>query len=346
MTVSIEQLGQSESELASWDDYVKAAENGTFFHLSGWQTVLKKAFGHKPFFLLAKREGRIVGVLPLAQVRSFLFGNHLVALPFCVYGGVVADDEEAANALREAACAKAIELNVEALEMRNIEATQNSDWPRKDLYVTFRKAIDPDHDVNLKAIPNRQRAMIRKGIANGLVSEPSDDSARLYRVYSESVRNLGTPVFSARYFKVLQEVFGDACRILMITHEGRDVAGVMSFYYKNEVLPYYGGSVAAARSIKGTNDFMYWELMRRSCDEGLSLFDFGRSKKGTGAYKFKKNWGFPPQDLNYEYFLVKAEKMPELNPNNPRYEKLIAIWRKLPLSVANRIGPPVAAYLG
>lgn len=346
MTVSIYELSQSDADAVSWDEYVNSSEGGTFFHLSGWQTVLKRAFGHKPFFLMAKRDDRIVGVLPLAQVKSPLFGNHLVALPFCVYGGVVANDEEAALALRQAACDKATQLNVEALEMRNIEPVANSDWPQKDLYVTFRKTIESDHDVNLKAIPNRQRAMIRKGIANGLESVPTDDSTRLYRVYSESVRNLGTPVFSAKYFKVLQDVFGQACRILMITHEGRDVAGVMSFYFKDEVLPYYGGSVAAAREIKGTNDFMYWELMRRSCDEGLAVFDFGRSKKGTGAFKFKKNWGFTPQDLHYEYFLVKAEEMPELNPNNPRYQKMIAIWKKLPLPVANLIGPPVAAYLG
>lgn len=347
MTVSVRQLQDSVAGTdIRWDDYVKAQPSGTFFHLSGWQQVLRRAFGHRCFFLYAERDGVIVGVLPLAQVKSLLFGNNLAALPFCVYGGIVASDDEAREALQQAACKKAEELGVDALEMRNWSASNNSDWPQKNLYVTFRKEIDPDHDVNLKAIPNRQRAMVRKGINNGLSSELVQDTKRLYRVYSESVRNLGTPVFTARYFAILQEVFGSDCRTLMIVHEGRDVAGVMSFYFRDEVLPYYGGSLAIARTIKGTNDFMYWELMRRSCDEGLKIFDFGRSKKGTGAFKFKKNWGFTPQDLHYEYYLVNASEMPELNPNNPRYEQLISIWRKLPLPVANTIGPWVARYLG
>lgn len=198
----------------------------------------------------------------------------------------------------------------------------------------------------MKAIPNKQRAMVRKGIKSGLQSEETTDHLRLYRVYAESVRNLGTPVFTARYFKVLQDVFGGACRILMIKDDQGDVAGVMSFYYKNEVLPYYGGSIVRARSIKGCNDFMYWDLMRQSCEEGCTSFDFGRSKKGTGPFSFKKNWGFEPTPLHYEYYLVKADKVPEVNPLNPKYKLMVDTWKKLPLPLANLMGPLLAKNLG
>jgi FemAB-related protein (PEP-CTERM system-associated) len=343
MTLQVRELDAGGREL--WDAYVQRTNESTFFHRAGWKAVLERAFGHKTHFLYAEQAGDVVGILPLAQVKSALFGHSLSSLPFCVYGGIVADTDEAATALREEACRLADSLRVGALELRNSQPS-NTGWPVKELYYTFRKAIDPDDEVNLKAIPNRQRAMIRKGINEGLHSEWDNGSDRLYRVYSESVRNLGTPVFSAKYLRLLREVFAEDCSVLMITHQGQDVAGVMNFYFKDEVLPYYGGSTASARSIKGVNHFMYWELMRRSCEQGYKLFDFGRSKAGTGPYSFKKNFGFAPQPLPYEYHLVKSDAVPDVNPTNPKYRLLINTWTRLPLPVANFIGPFLARSLG
>ncbi len=334
-----------DADAERWDAFVDGCPEATFFHRAGWRAVLTRAFNHRCIYLIAERGGEIEGVLPLAQVKSALFGNSLSSLPFCVYGGIAATSDDATLALREVACDHARTLNVDALEMRNLKIT-NSGWPTKDLYFTFRKAIEPDNDVNLKAIPNKQRAMVRKGIKSGLVSEEVEDSQRLYRVYSESVRNLGTPVFTSRYLQVLQQVFGTDCRILMIKDGDEDVAGVMSFYFRGEVLPYYGGSIARARSIKGCNDFMYWELMRRSAEEGLKSFDFGRSKSGTGPFKFKKNWGFTPEPLPYEYYLVGADDMPNINPTNPKYKFFVDNWKRLPLGVANLLGPMLAKNLG
>tara|TARA_R110002110_G_scaffold91264_1_gene237388 strand:- start:45809 stop:46840 length:1032 start_codon:yes stop_codon:yes gene_type:complete len=333
------------SVAAQWDAYVLATEGSTFFHRAGWAEVLERAFGHKTHFLYAEDEGDIVGVLPLAEVKSILFGHSLASTPFCVYGGIVADSEAVAAALRGHACRLAERLKVDALEMRNT-SPGNIGWPVKELYYTFRKPIDEDDEVNLKGIPNRQRAMIRKGIKEGLQSAWDDDTDRLYRVYSESVRNLGTPVFTSSYLKILKEVFGSDCSVLMITCEGHDIAGVMNFYFKDEVLPYYGGSTSQARTVKGVNHFMYWELMRLSNAQGCRVFDFGRSKAGTGPFSFKKNFGFEPQPLPYEYYLVKADVMPDLNPSNPKYQALIKVWSRLPLPIANFIGPHLARYLG
>ncbi|MEJ2530068.1 MAG: FemAB family PEP-CTERM system-associated protein, partial [Gammaproteobacteria bacterium] len=191
----------------------------------------------------------------------------------------------------------------------------------------------------------KQRAMVRKGVNAGLQGEVDSGWQRLFRVYSESVRNLGTPVFPAKYFRILREEFGDDCGVLMVTHAGQDVAGVMSFYFRDQVLPYYGGSVPAARSLKA-NDFMYWDLMRRSGEQGIRVFDYGRSKVGTGSYSFKKNWGFEPQPLYYEYHLVKSSSIPEINPMNPKYQMFIKLWKKLPLAVANAVGPMLSRNLG
>jgi FemAB-related protein (PEP-CTERM system-associated) len=343
VTVTVHTLDAQTKQ--RWDKYVQRAPTATFFHRAGWKAVLEAAFGHRTHFLFAQQDGAIVGVLPLAQIKSVLFGNSLSSLPFCVYGGIVADNEEAEQALRKEACRLAEDLKVGALEFRNTAASA-SNWPVKELYYTFRKAIDPSDEVNLKAIPNRQRAMVRKGIKEGLRSEWDEGIDRLYRVYSESVRNLGTPVFSSKYLRILKEEFGDDCSVLMITHQGEDVAAVMSFYFRDEVIPYYGGSTAAARSIKGVNHVMYWELMRLSAEKGFRLFDFGRSKAGTGPFSFKKNFGFEPQPLPYEYYLVTSSAVPDLNPLNPKYSLMINVWSKLPLPVANFIGPFLARSLG
>jgi FemAB-related protein (PEP-CTERM system-associated) len=233
---------------------------------------------------------------------------------------------------------------VDALEMRNF-APRESDWPAKDLYVTFRKEISGDRDENLKAIPRKQRAMVRKGIKAGLEGRVADDLDVFFPIYAESVRNLGTPVFPKRWFKALRDVFPEECELSIISHQGTDIAGVMSFYFRNEVLPYYGGSRPAARSVAG-NDFMYWDLMCRAAERGVEVFDYGRSKQGTGAFSFKKNWGFTPQPLHYEYYLVKADRIPEVNPNNPKYRYFIEAWRRLPLPLANVLGPVLARNLG
>lgn len=333
------------SVIARWDAFVMQCPQATFFHRAGWKEVIERAFGHRSHFLYAERNGNIEGVLPLAHVSSLLFGNTLASLPFCVYGGVVATTSEAREALDKAAQALATKLGVECLEYRNL-TPQHVDWPRKDLYVTFRKPLDADPEVNMNSIPRKQRAMVRKGIANGLVGEIDTQVDRFYEAYAQSVHALGTPVFSKRYFKILTEVFAKDCDILTIlSKEGELVGSVMNFYFRDEVLPYYGGGTDKARQLAG-NDFMYWELMRRSCERGVRLFDYGRSKQGTGAYSFKKNWGFEPTPLHYEYFLVKAASVPDINPLNPKYQMFIKLWKKMPLSMTKIIGPYIVKNLG
>jgi FemAB-related protein (PEP-CTERM system-associated) len=343
MAASIRAL--DDHRAAAWDAFVLAHPNGTFFHRAAWKPVVERAFGHRTHYICYERDGQITGVLPLVRVKTMLFGDTLISVPFCVYGGPLAADAESAAALAEHAGTLLTQTGSNAVEFRHREPVDNGWEEKPGLYVTFRKSIGSDHETNMKAIPRKQRAMVRKGIQNNLSSVANKDVRLLHRIYAESVRNLGTPVFARRYFDILAEAFGDDMDVVTIRDDGDAIASVMNFYFREEVLPYYGGGTRAARGRAG-NDFMYWEVMRRAADRGFRLFDFGRSKIGTGAHDFKKNWGFTPEPLHYRYKLAPGQSIPDINPLNPKYRLFIAAWKKLPLPVANTVGPFLVRGLG
>ncbi len=328
-----------------WDAFVMACPQATFFHRAGWQRLLRRVFKHQTHYLYAESNGQIQGVLPLVHVSSLLFGRALVSLPFAVYGGVATCDEGAALALESEAQRLAVRLGVDHLEMRNVQA-RHTDWPRQDLYVTFRKAILPSEEANMLAIPRKQRAMVRKGIKNALRSDIDDSVDRFFALYADNVHRHGTPALPKRYFRALRDEFGSDCEVLTVSApDGRPLSSVLSFYFRDEVLPYYAGDDMAAREL-AANDFKYWELMRRACARGLKVFDYGRSKQGTGPFAFKKNWGFEPTPLQYEYCLYKRDSIPQNNPSNTKFKLMIETWRRLPLGMANWLGPLVVRNLG
>ncbi len=341
------QIGElDDTRRSEWDEFVRNCADATFFHLAGWKRVIERSFRHRTYYLYAERGGVIEGVLPMVHIKAPLLGDALTSVAFCVYGGPAASNAEAASALDEAARALGDRLDVAHLEYRHLHRHSYSGAIEKsDLYVTFRKPIEPEVEKNLLAIPRKQRAMIRKAQKLGLQSEVDADCRRLFGVYSESVRNLGTPVFSRRYFEELKSEFGQDCEIVIITDRGTPVSGVMNFYFRDEVLPYYGGGTRHARDL-AANDFMYWEVMRRACERGCRLFDFGRSKRGTGAFDFKKNWGFVAQSLFYQYIIRRGQKPPDINPLNPKLRLFVQTWKHLPLPIANFFGPHIVRYLG
>ncbi len=342
-SIAVKELEVGEE--ARWDAFVDRCPEATFFHLSAWRNVLQSVFGHKTRYLYADRGGSIVGVLPLAEVKSWLFGHSLQSLPFCVYGGTAVTHIDATLALHTAAREGAKQVGAEHLELRNRESKEPG-WPRQELYVTFRKAILPDAEANMLAIPRKQRAMVRKGIKSGLVAVIDDSVDRFFALYSENVHRHGTPALPKRYFEFLQQAFGKDCEILTVADsQGRAISSVLSFYFRDEVMPYYAGDHERARDVAG-NDFKYWELMRRACEKGYRVFDYGRSKRGTGSFDFKRNWGFEATPLSYEYALLRRERIPENNPLNPKYRAFIAIWRRLPIGLANAIGPFIVRNLG
>ncbi len=331
--------------VARWDAFVADCPQATFFHRSGWRNIIENVFHHRAHFLYAERAGAIVGVLPLAHVNSLLFGNALVSLPFAVYGGVAAGDANAGDALEGEAQCLAQRLGVDHLELRNVDR-RNLDWPAQDLYVTFRKSILPEEEANMLAIPRKQRAMVRKGIKNGLVGRIDAGVDRFFALYADNVHRHGTPAMPKRYFAALMREFGPDCEVLTVEGpDGAPLSSVMSFYFRDEVLPYYAGDDESAREL-AANDFKYWDLMRRACARGLAVFDYGRSKKDTGSYSFKKHWGFEPRPLHYEYRLYRRDAVPQNNPSNAKFRLFIEAWRRLPLGVANFVGPHIVRNLG
>ncbi len=343
---TVERLDPANAaQSAAWDAFVLGCAEASFFHRSGWQRIMNEVLHHRTHYLFTQRDGKVTGVLPLAEVKSLLFGHSLTSLPFAAYGGVAANDEASAQALEAEAQALARRIGVQHLELRHTRR-RHADWPQQDLYVTFRKAILPDEEANMLAIPRKQRAMVRKGIKNELRSQIDGNTDRFFALYADNVHRHGTPAMSKRYFDALMQEFGADCEVLTVSAaDGRPLSSVMSFYFRDEVLPYYAGDDTAARDL-AANDFKYWELMRRSCARGLKVFDYGRSKQGTGPYAFKKNWGFEPTPLHYEYCLYKRDAVPQNNPANAKYKLMIQAWRRLPLGVANWLGPFVVRNLG
>ena len=344
--LSIKRLAlQDVASAQRWDAFVMSCPDATFFHRAGWQRIVRDVFHHDTYFLYAEEDDVMLGVLPLGHVNSWLFGNSLSSLPFAVYGGVAAVNAAAADALIREAQHIAQRLGVAYLELRSINP-RNADWPTQDLYVTFRKEVLPDEQANLLAIPRKQRAMVRKGIKNGLISHIDTSVDRFFALFADNVHRHGTPAMPKRYFMALQAEFGHDCEVLTVTSaDGRPLSSVLSFYFRDEVLPYYAGDDEAAREL-AANDFKYWELMRRACARGIKVFDYGRSKRGTGTFAFKKNWGFEPTPLHYEYCLYQRDNIPQNNPNNAKYKLMISGWRRMPLALANWLGPFVVRNLG
>ncbi|MFN3677617.1 MAG: FemAB family XrtA/PEP-CTERM system-associated protein [Sphingomonas pseudosanguinis] len=340
LAVRVADLGRGD-ERARIDAFVRSAEAGTPFHLTGWLLAGAAGCGQKAHYLIAERlDGTIAGVLPLSEIRSPLFGAAMVSTGFGVDGGVLG---EGADLLAEVAWQSARARGIESVELRGGPAP--SGWAvDTDSYLGFVRPIASDDEAELKAIPRKQRAEVRKALANELTVETGSSDAMLtehYRIYAESVRNLGTPVFPVRLFR--EAVARLDADVLTVWHQGRAVASVLSLYHAGTVYPYWGGGTQAARGLRA-NDLMYFALMRHARARGCRSFDFGRSKVGTGAAAFKKNWGFEGQPLAYASRSVHGPRA--INPLNPKYALMIAVWKRLPVWAAKLAGPPIARGLG
>jgi FemAB-related protein (PEP-CTERM system-associated) len=328
-----------------WNAFVGALPEATFFHSSGWKRVIGSALGHDCPYLMAIRGEQVTGVLPLVHLHSLLFGSALISTAFCSYGGPVAVDAESMAALDEAARNLAERRHVEYLEYR-FESGSQRQWPTESaLYVTFRKRLPADPDALFASIPRKRRAELRKALYHGLEATREDDIDRFYSLYARNMHRHGTPAQPRRYFRALKDAFGAACQCTIVSKQGEPISGVMSFRFRDTILPYHAGTSEEARRLRA-HDFMYWELMRSMSEQGGGEFDFGRSKIGTGAFNYKQSWGFGSVPLHYEYLLLRRTDLPKINPLNPKYRLLISLWKRLPFALANLLGPPIARGLG
>lgn len=317
----------------------------TAFHRPEWLDAVERSTGHRAHTLISEQDAAIRAVLPMHEVHSPLFGRALVSTGFGVGGGVVG---EGSPALFIAAQELAVRLNCPTLELRGGPLPEGEGWHVKtDSHAGFVTALASDDEAQLLAIPRKQRAEVRRGLGHGMevrTGNSADDRAMHYAVYAQSVRNLGTPVFPKRLFDAVMEAFADEADILTVLHEGQPLASVLSLYHRGAVMPYWGGGTFAARTMRA-NDVMYYALMNHARARGCDRFDFGRSKVDTGAYHFKRNWGFTPEPLAYATWTADGQAPRDVNPLSPRYKAKIALWQKLPLGLANRVGPLIAQGL-
>jgi len=321
-----------------WDRFVTTSPAGTMFHLAGWQTLVERVLGHRSFRLVARRGNQITGIFPISWIRSRLFGNCLVSSPLAVYGGICAADSDSYFSLLRAGSDLAKKLGVNYLEMRNRTEPYATALPGRDLYVTFTQDLTPGPEKLLQGLPRDTRYAIRKSLKAGLEWTEDLTLEEFYELYAQSVHRLGTPVFSKDLFAKLRAIFPRQSRLFGVRKGKQAIAGVLCLYFQDQVLPYYAGALPEFYK-ESPNNFMYWSLIAQSCGEGLRYFDFGRSKKGTGSYSFKSAWSMQVSELPYRYHLVRAKEVPHMSPVDGKFQKAVALWKRMPYACTKIIGP-------
>ena len=310
-----------------------------------WKESIEATFGYQPHYLIAMGGDRVRGVLPLFLISNLLTGKRLISSPFAMYGGILADSDEARLALLDQAKELGEKLKIQDIELRNAWEGQCSGLPRISRYLTFTQQIGPDEEAVLESIPRKTRAAVRKALKTGLESRQEfSDSTAFENLYARNLCRLGTPCFPARHFSTLLEKFRGMVDIREITSGTTVVAAVMSFYFRDQVLPYYGASDPQYNAL-APNNFMYFDLMRWGGKNGYGIFDFGRSKRVKGSYDFKSHWGMMERELPYEVHLVKGTKLPDYSPANPMFRLPIECWKRLPVPIARAVGPRLIRFV-
>lgn len=337
-------------ECARIEAWLQGQPLATPFHRPAWLQAVAEGTGNAAMALVAERRGTITGYLPLNAIHSPIFGRLLASSGFAVGGGLIAGSKADADRLFAAAEELAGRLSIPAIELRGGELPQGREgWTlRSESHCGFIAPLAGDDEAQLLSIPRKQRAEVRKGLEQDLtvtVGTSAADRAAHHAVYATSVRNLGTPVFPRSLFDAVLDRFGADADILTVWHGVAPVASVLSLYHGGAVMPYWGGGVWAARRLRA-NDRMYYALMLHARARGCSHFDFGRSKTGSGAYDFKRNWGFEPEPLDYASWTANGQAPRDADPTSAKHALQIALWRKLPLALANRLGPLIARGLG
>ena len=328
----------SASDSSRWDAFVRAHPLGSPFHLTAWVRTIEKTYGFRSYSFLAEEDGELRGLLPLFLVSNLLMGKVLLSSPYAVYGGILADSAESRAALAEHVANLGRSLNVQYVELRNGYPEQCAGFSPIDRYVTFYQEIDGDPARTLETIPRKTRRMVRKALSNGLSSRSTRRREVFFDLYSRNLRRLGTPCFPRAHFKHLFENFGDDIDIREIVLNGEVVAAVLSLYFRDQALPYYGASNPRYNEF-APNNFMYYDMMVWAGQNGYKLFDFGRSKKGSGSFDFKAHWGMQVRDLPYEVLLIRRKQLPNFSPANPKFQLATRLWQSLPLPLTRAVGP-------
>jgi len=331
----------SETTPEEWNAFVDSHPDATGYHLAAWSRVFKNAFGHRSEYLAALSAGRIVGVLPLVELRSRLFGRFMVSVPFVNYGGVLANTEEAAEALRARAATLARQRGLSHVELRHL-ARRFPAAPCKTHKVTMFLPLDPDPDGMWNALDRKVRNQVRKAEKSGLTCEIGDGALidEFYPVFSTNMRDLGTPVYAKRFFAEILAAFPERTTLFVVRKERETIAAGIGFAYRDRFEMPWASSLKEHRALC-PNNLLYWSAIRHAIAGGYRIFDFGRSTPDEGTFHFKAQWGAQAHPLFWEYELVGGAVMPDQSPKNAKFALAIEIWKRLPVSVARVLGPPI-----
>lgn len=348
-SVRLVDLGDA-NEIARLEGFVARHSLGTPFHRPAWFVSVARATGNEAFALVQERAGEIVALLPLDAIHSPVFGRLLASTGFAVGGGLLVTDEAEPDAIFAALEELARRLSCPSIELRGgVLPRQGGGWALKtESHAGFARPLAADDEAQLLDIPRKQRAEVRRSLGIDLtidVGTSEAERAAHYAVFCESYRNLGTPVFPRALLDAVLDGFGADADILTVRHQGQPVASVISVYHRGAVMPYWGGGTWDARRLRA-NDRMYYELMLHARRRGCTTFDFGRSKSLSGAYHFKRNWGFEPEPLTYATWTQPGTAAREADPASAKLALQIKVWQRLPLGLANRLGPLIARGIG
>lgn len=327
---------------AEWQTYVESTPHASMYHALEWRHVLRRAFGHRSWYLMAQDDGGTRGVLPLVEMKSSLFGHFFVSLPFLDYGGILADTPECEAALATAAAALAAKRGAHHIELRQSFAAAGcaeAGWALRQHKASLVIPLDVEPDTRWSALSSRLRGKVRKAEKSGAMfsvgtTEELDD---FYRVFGLNMRNLGTPVYSLTFFQNVLRAAKDAA-VLLVRHDGRPAAGAIALRRGERVeLPWICSDYS--QSSLNVNEYLYWNAIQWARNSGASELDLGRCSIDGGTFRFKVQWNPEIRPLFWYYWLASGIELPELNANNPKYALAIRCWKKMPLALANRVGP-------
>jgi FemAB-related protein (PEP-CTERM system-associated) len=334
----------ADNDAPAWDLFVSSQPHGTFFHRLGWKRVMEKTYGYKPYYFCAKRGERITGIAPSFLISNWMMGRCLISLPFAVYGGICAEDQQSEQALIAHLEGLASDLDVAYLELRNRTGDLRSGYHRNPRYSTFTLSLVPDTEAIYKAFPKDIRYMLRKAEKAALRAQRGSEQLDVfYELMTINLRRLGTPAFPKQLFENLISEYPGQVDLTVVYSGDQPVCGGMSFFFREWMQPYYIGSKEEAKAL-AANNFLWWELMKLGATTGHSIFDFGRSKKNSGNYDFKKKWNPQIEDLSYQVRLVRRKEAPDFSPMNPKFEAATNLWKKMPLGLTRALGPHVVRW--
>ena len=344
MPVTVRELRDDDRDRV--DRYVASSPDSTLYHRTGWKDIVEDVFAHRVTYLLAEgRDDGLRGLLPMAHLRSRLFGNYFVSMPYVNYGGVCADDGTARDALLGEAVGIARRSNAEFVEFRQTVRLGNG-MPVKEKKVAMTLALPPTSGELWDTFHSKVRSQIKRPQKEGLTFRVGglEEVDPFYRVFSRNMRDLGTPVYPKRFFQAILRRFPESTWICTVYRDEAPLASGFLCGFKDRLEIPWASSLREFSRLS-PNMLLYWGALRFGCEAGYKVFDFGRSTPGEGTYRFKEQWGAKPVPLYWHYWLRGEAGLPELNPSNRKYAAAIALWKRLPLAVANAVGPRIVRNL-